>query len=80
MNFLFAMMMIYYTFSQVEGHFKNKESELATMLLFNAVTGIIYGWLASEYMVMQSPYVFSVLYVWSKLLPDLTMQIYGFPV
>jgi len=80
MNFLFAMMMIYYTFSQVESHFKNKESELATMLLFNAVTGIIYGWLASEFMVMQSPYVFSVLYVWSKLVPDLTMQIYGFPV
>ena len=80
MNFLFAMMMIYYTFNQVEKHFKNQEAELATMLLFNAVTGIIYGWLASEFMIMQSPFVFSVLYVWTKLVPDVPMQIYGFPV
>ena len=64
----------------METHFKNKEAELAIMLLFNAVTGIIYGWLASEFLLMQSPFVFSVLYVWTKLAPDVLMQIYGYPV
>ena len=80
MNFLFAMVMIYYCFAQIEAEFKNKESDMATMLLFVAVTSIMYGWLAGEFMVMQSPYVFGCLYVWTKLRPDVQMQMYGFPV
>ena len=64
------MLMIYYTFTSIEKHFENREDELATLLLFNAVAGITFGWLAGEYMIMQSSYVFSILYVWCRLVPD----------
>jgi Derlin-2/3 len=80
MNFLFAMMMIYYSVSNIEKHFEGKASDLTTLLLFNALTVMIFGWLASEYMALQSSYMFSLLYVWTKLVPDQPMQIYGFPV
>ena len=80
MNFLFAMMMIYFAMGNIERHFQNKEADFATMLLFNAVAGILFGYLAGEYMVMQSPYMFSVIYVWSKLVPDQQMNIWGFPI
>lgn len=70
MNFLFAMMMIYYSVSNIEKHYEGKAPDLTTLLLFNAVTVILFGWLAGEYMVLQSSYVFSLLYVWTKLVPD----------
>ncbi len=80
MNFLFAMMMIYWSVSNIEKHFEGRAPELATLLIFNAFTVMVFGWLAGEYMVLQSSYVFSLLYVWTKLVPDQPMTIYGFPV
>ena len=80
MGFIFTMMMMYYTFSSIEKHFENRQAELGTLLLFNACTSLLFGWLADDYMVMQSPYAFSVMYVWSKLEPDLPMSIWGFPI
>ncbi len=80
MNFLFAMMMIYWAVSNIEKHYEGRAPDLATLLLFNALTVMIFGWLASEYMMLQSSYVFSLLYVWTKLVPDQPMTIYGFPV
>jgi len=79
MNFIFAMMMMYWAFSGIEKHFDNRQAEMGTMLLFNAVLCLLYGWLADEYMVMQSPYVFSMIYVWSKVEPDQPVSIWGFP-
>jgi hypothetical protein len=64
------MMMNYYTINNIEKHFENKEAELATLLIFNAITSIFFGWLASEFMIMQTTFVFSIMYVWSKLEPD----------
>lgn len=52
MNFIFAMLMNYYVISSLEKYHENKESQLATLLLFNAVTSLAYGYCASEYMVM----------------------------
>lgn len=41
---------------------------------------LLFGWLADSYMILESPFVFSLIYVWSKLVPDMQMSIYGFPV
>ena len=38
------------------------------------------AYLANDYAIMQSPFVFSLIYVWSKLVPDQQMSIWGFPV
>ena len=70
MNFLFAMMMIYWSVSNIEKHFEGRAPDLATLLIFNAFTVMVFGWLAGEYMMLQSSYVFSLLYVWTKLVPD----------
>ena len=70
MQFLFGMMMIYYSVSSIEAHFGDKQADLGTMLLFNAVVAMIYAYLANNFMIMQSPYLFSIIYVWSKLVPD----------
>ena len=52
MNFLFAMMMIYWSVSNIEKHFEGKAPDLATLLIFNAATVMLFGWLANEYMVL----------------------------
>ena len=80
MNFLFTMLMIYYTFTSAERHYQGKDAEFATMLLFNVVATMFYGWLANEYMILQSPFCFAIMYVWSKLVPDAQISIWGFPV
>ena len=64
------MMMIYYTLSSIETYFGDKQADLGTMLIFNAVVAMIFAYLANNYTVMQSPYLFSIIYVWSKLVPD----------
>lgn len=74
------MMMTYWGVNNIEKHFAGKATDLTTLMLFNAVMVMLFGWLLGEYMVLQSPYVFSLLYVWSKLVPDQPMTIYGFPV
>ena len=71
MNFIFTMMMNYFTIKNVETHFERKEAEMATLILFNAVLSLFYGWVAGEYyMMVQNPFVFSLMYVWCKLNPD----------
>ena len=70
MGFLFGMMMIYYTMSSIEAYFGEKQADLATMLLFNALVSLFYAFVANDYMVMQNPFLFSIIYVWSKLVPD----------
>ena len=52
MNFLFAMMMIYWSVSNIEKYFEGKAPDLGTLLIFNAVTVMLFGWLAGEYMVL----------------------------
>lgn len=74
------MMMIYYSVSVIEAHFENRQADLATLLVFNAVVAMLFAYLANDYMVMESPFVFSLIYVWSKLVPDRQMSIWGFPV
>ena len=46
------MFMNYYAMSKIEKYFENKEADLATLLLFNALTSMLFGWLAGEYMVL----------------------------
>ena len=50
------------------------------MMLFNAVFALLVAYLANDYVVMQSPFIFSLIYVWSKKVPDAMMSIWGFPV
>ena len=50
------------------------------MLLFNALIALLYAYLANDYMIMQNPFLFSCIYVWSKFVPDVEISIWGFPV
>ena len=50
------------------------------MLLFNALVALLYAYIANDYFLMQSPYLFSIIYVWSKFVPDVQISIWGFPV
>ena len=50
------------------------------MLVFNAVIALLYATLANDFTIMQSPFIFSIMYVWSKFVPDVQMSIWGFPV
>ena len=80
MGFLFGMMMIYYSVNAIEEYFENRKADFATMLIFNAVVSMLFAYLANDYTVMESPYIFSLIYVWSKFVPDRQMSIWGFPV
>ena len=74
------MMMIYYSVNAIEEYFENRKADLATMLVFNAITALIFATLAGDYTVMESPFIFSMIYVWAKFVPDRQMSIWGFPV
>ena len=78
--FLFGIVKMYYVFKSLEEHFVGKYADFATCLLFNAVFGLLVAYLANRYVIMEAPFVFSLIYVWSKLMPDLQMSIWGFPV
>ena len=70
MPFLFGMMMIYYSINAIEEYFADKQADFGTMMIFNAVMSLLYAYIANDYLVMQSPFLFSIIYVWSKLVPD----------
>lgn len=80
MNFLFTMMMNYYTIKNVESYYSRREAEMATLFLFNALCSLALSTLADVYMVMQPQFVFSLMYVWCKKNPDGQVSIWGFPV
>ena len=52
MSFLFRMAMIYYTISSIETYFGDKQADLGTLLLFNAVVSLLFATLANDYMIM----------------------------
>ena len=70
MSFIFGMAMIYYAVSSMEAYFENRQADFATMLAFNAIIALLYATLANDYVIMQSPFIFSIMYVWSKFVPD----------
>lgn len=80
MSFLFGMMMVYYSVSSIEAYFDKRQADLGVMLVFNALAVMFVAFLANNFYVLQSPYIFSLIYVWSKFVPDQQMSIWGFPV
>ena len=70
MGFLFGMMMVYYSVSSIEAYFENRQADLGVMLVFNALAVMFVAFLANNFSVLQSPYIFSIIYVWSKFVPD----------
>ena len=64
------MVMIYYTMSSIENYFGKNQADLATMLIFNALAALLFATLAQDYMVMENPFMFSIIYVWSKFEPE----------
>ena len=81
MSFLFGMAMIYYAMKTIEEYFgRNKQADLATLLCFNAVMCLVIGTIVGDYHTMQSPFIFSLIFVWSRLVPNQEMSIWGFPI
>ena len=78
MSFIFTMMMIYWGINSIETYFDKRQADLATLILFNATIALVFAWLADDALVMQDKFVFSLIYVWSKLVPDQPTAIWGF--
>ena len=70
MSFLFGMAMLYYTISLLEAHYGDRQADFATLLVFNALASILIAYAAGDCLIMQGPYVFSLMYVWTKYVPD----------
>ena len=51
-SFLLGMAWIYYTISSIETYFGDKQADLGTLLLFNAVVSLLFATLANDYMIM----------------------------
>ena len=78
MAYIFNLMMIYWGINSVEEYFEKRQADLATLLAFNALVCLVFAWLADDALVMQDKFVFSLIYVWSKLVPDRPTSIMGF--
>ena len=79
-SFLFSLIMIYFTLRRAEEYFKNKNADFAVLILFSMVATWFYSYIYGNVMVLHNSFVFSLMYVWCKLQPDLTVSIWGFPV
>lgn len=91
MNFIFTMMMLFYSFKGCEEFYKEKYPEYITMLIFNAIMTFVririinqyiqvYSFIYGSYMILMTAFVFSVLYVWCKNEPDRQVSLWGIPV
>ena len=54
MSFIFGMVMIYYTLNSLELYFGKRQADFATLLIFNAVWGLLISYIANDYAIMQS--------------------------
>ena len=79
-GFLFSMMMVYFTAARVDEAFKNKAAELLTMLLFVALTVMLYSALYGNVIVLHNSFVFALVWICCKLDPETMVSIWGFPV
>ena len=79
-GFLFSLLMMYFSLSKIEMHFKAKHAEFMTLILFCAVVCTFYAFIYGEYMVMHKSFLFALMYCWCKLEPDMTVSLWGFPV
>eukprot|EP00347_Sterkiella_histriomuscorum_P011224 403373270 len=80
MNFIFTMLMLFYTFKACEESYAQKYPEFVWMLVFNAFATFVYSWIYGNHFFLMSAFEFSVLYVFCKNEPDRPMSIWGFPV
>ena len=72
--------MMYFSLSKIESYFKNKGAEFMTLIVFNGFLCIFFAYLYGNYQVMHQPFLFSLMYCWCKLEPDMTVSLWGFPV
>ena len=79
-NFLFSMIMMYFTLRRCEEYFKNKNADFTVLILFNMVAVWFYSYIYGFVAVLHTSFVFSLMYVWCKLQPDMQVSIWGFPV
>jgi derlin-1 len=74
------MIMMYFTLRRCEEYFKTKYPEFLTLIIFNVLAVMLFAWIYGSYMILHTPFVFSLMYVWCKLEPEVPVSIWGFPV
>ena len=79
-NFLFSMVMAYMTLRRCEDFFAGKYPDFVVLVAFSMIASGFFSWLYGNYMVLQQPFLFCLMYVWCKLVPDVTIMLYFFPV
>ena len=72
--------MMYFSLSKIEEYFKNKAAEFMTCIMFVSFFSILFAFIYGDYMVMHQPFLFALMYVWCKLVPDSSVSLWGFPV
>ena len=72
--------MMYFSLSKIEEYFKNKAAEFMTCIVFVCFFSMLYAFIYGDYMVMHQPFLFALMYVWCKLVPDSSVSLWGFPV
>ena len=72
--------MMYFTLRRTEDYFKSKYGDFVVMVLFNMFAVIFFSVIYGSYMVLHQPFLFSLLYVWCKLEPDLMVTLWFLPV
>lgn len=70
-SFLFTMVMMYFTMRRTEEYFKSKYPDFVTLVVFLMFATMFYSFIYGEYMVLNSSFIFALMYVWCKLEPDL---------
>ena len=69
-SFLFSLVMMYFMLIRTEQLFKNKYGDFMTLVLFLMFTTMLFSWIYGNYMVLHSPFIFAMMYVWCKMEPN----------
>lgn len=79
-SFLFSLVMTYFMLVRTESLFKTKYADFMTLCVFLMTAVTLFSWIHGSHMVLHDQFIFALMYVWCKMEPNTTVQLYFLPV
>lgn len=79
-SFLFSLVMMYFMLVRTESLFTTRYADFMTLILFLMASTMLFSWIYGSHMVLHDPFIFAMMYVWCKMEPNVTVQLYFIPV
>ena len=79
-SFLFSLVMTYFMLVRTESLFKTRYADFMTLCLFLMFAVTLFSWIYGNHFILHDQFIFALMYVWCKMEPNTTVQLYFLPV